>query len=261
MNHPIIQKAVESNDPDLVKDALQEIEVLLGTSSDQEDRLYLLFSRASCYGILGNFEEARRHLTFALRERPDESSQTTFDCMHGILAQTEKKYAEALNRLTAALKAHSETIKGAEFRFLYEDIQTRRAFLSVTLSKFQDAVPLLRESLSFDLSTELRSDVFASLGLCYVELKDYEASRDCFLQSIELGLTKEWKWKGPFYLGVACYYTSMLGEAKREFERCEELATEHPLPIIDVYGWLSSTRKGLGEVSESVRYAGLSKRH
>jgi hypothetical protein len=57
MNHPIIQRAVELNDPDLAKEALQEIEALLRASSDPEDRLYLLFSRASCDEILGDFEE------------------------------------------------------------------------------------------------------------------------------------------------------------------------------------------------------------
>ena len=90
-------------------------------------------------------------------------------------------------------------------------------------------------------------------------LKEYEPSRHSFLQSLELGLTNDWNWQGHFYLGIAYYYTNMLREAKREFGQCEELATVHPLPIIDVYGWLSSTCKGLGEVSEAARYAGLSK--
>jgi hypothetical protein len=40
---------------------------------------------------------------------------------------------------------------------MYEDIQQRRAFLSVTLPQFRDAIPLLREVLSFDL--EKRSGV------------------------------------------------------------------------------------------------------
>src|ERR1035437_2540840 len=168
MNHPTIQRAVELDDPKLAKDALQEIEVLLRASSDQEEKLYLLFSRANCYEILGNFEEARVHLALALRERPDESSKTTFDFMQALFCQREEKYAEALERFTNVLTVHSEELKRTETRFLYEDIQTRRAVLSVTLRKFQDAIPLLRETLSFELSKELRSDVFASLGLCHL---------------------------------------------------------------------------------------------
>jgi lipoprotein NlpI len=259
VNQPTIQRAVELDDPELAKEALQEIEVLLRSSSDQEERLYLLFSRANCYEILGNSEEARLHLALALQERPDESSQTTFDFMEALFCQREEKYAEALGRFTHVLTVHSEELKRIETRFLYEDVQTRRAFLSVTLSEFRDAVPLLQETLSFDLSKELRSDVFASLGLCYVELKEYESSRDSFLQSFELGLTRDWTGKGHFYLGIAYYHTNMLREAKREFQECEELATVHPLPTVDVYGWLSSTCKGLGEMTEAARYAGLSK--
>jgi tetratricopeptide (TPR) repeat protein len=258
MNHPIIQQAVELNDPDLAKEALQEIEALLRASSDPEDRLYLLFSRASCHEILGDFEGARVHLTLALRERPDESSQTTFDFMQALFCQREEKNAEALERFTTVLTVHLEELKRAE---LYEDVQTRRAFLSVTLNKFQDAIPLLKETLSFDLSKQLRSEVLAWLGLCYLELKEYEPSRDSFLESFELGLVKDWKWQGHFYLGIAYYHTDMLLEAKREFQQCEELAGMHPLPIIDVYGWLSNTCKRIGDVSEAARYATLGKRN
>lgn len=84
------------------------------------------------------------HLALALRERPDESSQTTFDFMQALFCQREEKNAEALERFTTVLTVHLEELKRAE---LYEDVQTRRAFLSVTLNKFKDAIPLLGDPL------------------------------------------------------------------------------------------------------------------
>jgi tetratricopeptide (TPR) repeat protein len=262
MNESVIQKAVESNDPDLAREALGQIEAILGSSTDQNERVCLLFSRASCYAILGDFAEARRRLAIALDEGSDDpNAKVSFDFSEGLLFHREGNYAEALERFSATLSTHSQELKRPELRFMYEDIQQRRAFLSVTLSRFRDAVPLLKESLSFDLDKESRSNALASLGFCYLELKDYEHARDQFLEAIALGLTKEWEGKAHFYLSIAYFYTDMVREAKREFQRCEQLATVHQLPILDVYAWLSVTCKRLGESSESERYARIGKRN
>ncbi len=259
MNGSIIKRAVELNDPALAKEALREIDVLFGASSDENERVYLLFSRASCYGILGNFEEARRQLSSALRERPDDCTQATFDFMQGLLSQQEGNYGEAFESLSATLSAHCEQLKRPELRFMYEDIQQRRGFLLVSLSRFQEAIPILTEVLSFNIEEHSRSDAFAGLGLSYLEIQEYNLAKDHFLQAIAIGLTKRWEGEAHFYLGIAYSYSNLLQEAKREFQTCEELATRHPLPIMDVYAWLSSICKRLGETSEAERYSRLAK--
>jgi hypothetical protein len=66
---------------------------------------------------------------------------------------------------------------------------------------------------------------------------------------------------GSFYLGIAYFYTDLVEEAKREFQMCEQLATVHKLPIVDVYNWLSITCKRLGETSESEHYARIGRRN
>jgi tetratricopeptide (TPR) repeat protein len=262
MSESVIQKAVEGNDPDLAREALGQIEALLGSSIDQNERVCLLFSRASCYAILGDFVEARRRLAMALDEGSDDpNARVSFDFSTGLFSQREGKYAEALKGFSATLSTHSRQLKQPDLRFMYEDIQQRRAFLSVTLSRFQDAVPLLKEILSFDLDKEVRSKALSSLGLCHLELKLYELARDYFLQAIALGLTAEWSGTAHFYLGMAYFYTDMVQDAKREFLLCEQLATDHSLPIVDIYGWLSVICKRLGEASESDRYARIGKRN
>jgi tetratricopeptide (TPR) repeat protein len=261
MDKSVIQDAIELNDPTLAKDALREIDMRLDSSSDQNERVYLLFSSASCYGILGDFQGARKKLGLAFRERPDESGRVTVDFMDGLLFQQEGKYAEALERLSATLSRHSQQLKQSELRFMYEDIQQRRAFLSVTLGRFQEAIPLLGEILSFDLDGQLRSEALASLGLCHSELKNYKLARDYFLEAITLGLTKEWQGRAHFHLGIACFYTDMIREAKREFLLCEKAATVYELPLLDIYAWLSTISKHLGEISESERYAKMAKRN
>jgi tetratricopeptide (TPR) repeat protein len=261
MKNSVIQKAVEANDPDLAREALGEIEVLLASLPDRNERKYLLFSMASCYGILGNFGEARKQLAKALDEaNGDPDARMTFDFSSGLLFQREGKYAEALERFSTTLSTHLQQLREPKLRFMYQDIQQRRAFLSVTLSRFQDAIPLLKESLSFDLDKELQSKALASLALCYLKLNNYDLAKDYFLEAIAVGLTTEWEGIAHFYLGIAYYHTEMVQEAKREFLLCEQLATVHNLPIVDIHGWLAVICKRLGETSESERYTRMGRR-
>ncbi len=261
MSESIIQRAVELNDSVLAEEALREIDIRLSSSPDENERGYLLFSKASCYRILGDFEQARRQLRIALGDNPNSDTQTTFDFMQGLLSEQEGKHAEALEKFDRTLSAHAELIKRPEMREIYEDIQQRRAFLMVTLSKFGEAVPILTETLSFSLDEQVRSDIFCSLGMCHLELKEYSAARDHLLQAMTIGLTKKWEGAAHFYLGIAYFHSDMIQESKREFQKCEELATLHPLPIADVYSWLSSISRRLGDLSESKRYAMLAKRN
>jgi tetratricopeptide (TPR) repeat protein len=262
MSKSVIQQAVEGNDPELARQALHQIDLLVQSSSDSNDKVYLLFSKASCYGILRDFVEARRQLDYALRQRPDDvHTQVTFQFMQGLLSQQEGNYSEALEKFGRTLSTYSQQLRGSELHFMYEDIQQRRAFLSVTLSKFEDAIPLLNEVLSFVLSKELRSDALASLGLCYFGLKNHELTRDYFIQAVAAGLTQEWEGKAHYYLGIAYFHTDMIREAKEEFLLCEHLATVHQLPMVDIYAWLSATYKRLGKNSESEHYAALKNRN
>jgi tetratricopeptide (TPR) repeat protein len=261
MNASVIQNAIELRDPTLARKALREIDLLLGSSAlDPNERVYLLFSKSSCYGILGNFEKAREQLSLALQQQPeDPDTRLTFELNGGLLCQQEGNYHEALERFTAVLSGQAQRLNRPELRFIYEDIQQRRAFLSVTLRQFQDAIPLLREILFFDLEKNVRSDALASLGHCYLELREWELAKDYFLQAKAIGVTKEREKTFHFYLGIAYFYTEALAEAKREFEICEAHAGEYQLPTFDLYGWLSSVSKRLGETVESERYARLAR--
>jgi tetratricopeptide (TPR) repeat protein len=260
MNKSVIQNAIELRDAALARQALSEIDLLLGSAPEPNERVYLLFSKSSCHGMLGNFEEARQQLSLVLQQEPeDHDIRLTVEFNEGLLLQQESKYREAFERLSAVLSDHAGRLRRPELRFMYEDIQQRRAFLSATLSQFQDSIPLLREILSFDLEKEVRSDALASLGLCYLELREWESAKDYFLRARAIGVTKEWEKTFHFYLGIAYFYTEALPEAKREFEICEEHASEYQLPALDLYAWLSSVSKRLGQMAEAERYARLAR--
>ena len=253
MNNSVIQDAIEVQDATLAKEALGEIDLLLGSTPDPSERLYLLFSKSSCHGILRNFAEAREQLSLVLKQEPqDPDTRLTVEFNEGLLCQQEGNYSEALESFSAVISRHAKRLTRPELRFMYEDIQQRRAFLSVTLQHFQDAIALFEEVLSFGIDQEARSDALASLGLCYLELRNWELAKNCLLQASALGVTNEREKSLHFY-------TDALVQAKREFEICEEHASEYQLSTLDVYAWLSSVSKRLGDKAASERYAQLAR--
>jgi tetratricopeptide (TPR) repeat protein len=127
------------------------------------------------------------------------------------------------------------------------------------MEKFEDAIPVLEECLSFQLKLEDRSNLLSNLGLCYSGLKNYHAARDCFLQACKIGLSKGLEGHVHLNLAVACAHLNLFPDAKREFQICEERAADYHLQIHQVYGWLSWFCKGLGEKAESERYARLAR--
>ena len=255
-----IQTAVESGDPRLAKKALKEIDSLLPQTQDSNQRVYLLMRKSSCYGLLGDFAQAREQLNLALREQPgDIDTKASFEFHQGVLYQHEGEYLKALEVFEALLLHYGQSVTRSDLRFMYEDIQQRRAFLCVTVERFKDAIPLLREILSFNLEKENRSEALAKLRLCYLEVKDWPAARDYLLQAREAGVTKNTEKTFHFYLGIAYFYTDSPQEAKEQFQICESRAAEYELPLLNVYHWLASTSKLLGEVAESQRYARLAR--
>lgn len=255
----LIQRAVESRNPTLATQALDEIAGLLDRTTDANERQYLLFSRSSCYGVLGDFAKARDSLSVALHEDPESpETKVTYDFMQGLIYLGEKNHKAAFETFTSGLSKHHTILKTPEFRFMYEDVQQRRAFLAVTLEQFETAIPLLKESLSFGLEESVRGDALAGLGLCYLECRDFEAAKENLVASLEHGL-EEYAHQIHFYLGIAFYHCQMPHEAKREFLKCEEDSYQDGPPLRNVYGWLSSTCKMLGQTAESERYSRLAK--
>ena len=108
MNSSVISKAIELRDPTLPGKALTEIDLLLRSTADLNEKVYLLFSKSSCLGIPGNFDEARQQLTLALQQGPDDPEiRLTVEFNEGLLCQQQRNYSEALKRFRVVLSTHA----------------------------------------------------------------------------------------------------------------------------------------------------------
>lgn len=260
MKESIIRDAINTGDPAMAEEAIREIDLQLQSLTNAKEKANLLLNKAVFSGILHRFEDARKQLDLALEQEPDDPDVwLSADFIGSSMYDQEERPSDAYSGLTTVLSTHAKRLAHPDFRFMYEDIQLRRGLDLTRMERFREAVPLLEESLSFALKPEPKADLLCSLGLCYIELREFELAKDRFLQASAIGLTKEWEGKAHFYLGIAYFYADSPVEAKREFKLCEEHATEYQLPILDVYEWLSSICRRLGETSESEHYMQLAK--
>jgi tetratricopeptide (TPR) repeat protein len=260
IGNDLVDRALESGDPALAEEAIREVDLHLTSRSETKDKASLLLGKAVLNGFLHRYADARRQLALALEEAPtDPEVRFSHDVINASLYDQEGNPEWAYPRLTAVLSEHSERLGRSDVRAIYEDIQQRRGFDLFRLERFQEAVPLLKECLSFSLKAVEKSSALASLGICYVKLKQYEEAKDWLLQACEFGVTKEWEGRVHFYLAFTYAQLKLLEESKREFQLCEERASEYDLPLEQLYKWLSRICGHLGEKSEAERYARLAR--
>jgi len=253
-----IKDAIESQDQLLVKEAIPQIDSLLLTTSDLSEKAYLLLSKSSCFAILGEFTFARECLESALQQDPGSvNTRLEVEFLRALLFQRESNYIAALEAFTSILSLYSDRLCDSELRFMYEDIQQRRAFLLVTLQQCSSAIPILKEVLSYSLEQDVRSHALVKLGYCYVESGEWILARASFLQAEALGLNKDQEGRFHFCMGMASFYTGAFDDARKQFEMCEERAAEYGVPLLDVYAWLSSVSERLGRVDDARRYRQL----
>jgi len=239
---------------------IRNIDEQLSSSTDHQQRATLFLGKSYYYGLLRNFEDARKALRLAVEESANDpdvlfESEVITACLY----DQEGLPNEALPRLTALLTTHRERLMRSEFRDLYEDLQVRRALDLVWMRHYQEAVTLVHECLSFKLPATEKSTLLSNLGYSYFQLRNYDSARTYLQQACEFGLTKEWEGHVHSSLAVAYAHLDLLAESKREFQICETNAVSYGLALTTIYKWLEGICLRLGQNEEAKHYAMLNK--
>jgi len=172
-------------------------------------------------------------------------------CALSLLEQDKRdEGVEALAAMLIRYKALFNTPKG---RDLYELLQVQRAFSLVALERKEEAFPLLKEAVVFQLDSEVRSDVHCHLGRCYFELSRYAAAREQFERASALGVTEEWRAAFHYCYGYTLYELKEFQCAKREFILCLQSGPSGPEESLR-YAMLAATSRKLGEHFEARSY-------
>jgi tetratricopeptide (TPR) repeat protein len=244
-----------------IEEVIRESQLLLTETADVNEKASLIGGMHVSYCKLGRLKEARETLR-QLKQLHISDFEVLLNaefCEPTFLIQ-EGRYEEGLSAFVAMLDRHSEAFKEDRFRYLYEDIQRRRALTLVGLSRFKEALPILREAVSFpfDEATD-EQQVHFSLGVSLEDANDAEAAKQEFVRVVGFGLKNEVEERALYRLAILHYKTGALAQAKQQLETILRDFPNHSpaVPRKQVYECLSRTCRYLGDKANEKLYTDL----
>ena len=250
---------------DRPEEKIRECEVMMAETADANERASLLGIMHVAYCQLNRTKEARQALEEMkqIEITENEIRLTAEFCESAFLIQ-EGKCEEGLAGFKAMLDRHAEALKQPSYRYLYEDIQCRRAFTLVDLSRFEEALPLLREALRFSLdpATGDEQRLHFALGLCFQDAKEDQAAKQEFLHVVRLGIKNSIGERALYLLALLQYKDGAVAQAKLQLETLlrDFPAESSVVPRSYVYQTLSQTFRYFGDEKNEKLYADLAKR-
>jgi tetratricopeptide (TPR) repeat protein len=248
----------ELRDTGRIEEAIRYAEQLLAEASNPDDVGALLTGITSFNLLLGRVVEARRALQKLMGlEIPDLEVRLNADFMEPCLLVQEGRTEEGLMAFVAILAREGEFIHDDRFRYLYEDIQCRRAWALIELSLFAEALPIVRESISYafeEVSDEQR--MRWALGLCLEETGDTASAVQEYFRVIGFNLPNEVEEQARCRLARLLVQTGALAQARKQLELVlEQFSEREPIvPRSFVYEQLSIVCRSLGDEANSERY-------
>lgn len=254
-----LNRAVGLRDTDQAEAALKEFRELEASTTDRGERASLLLNQSGVLAQMGAFDEAERKLREAVTLCPTPEVRC-----HELVARAGnltlgRQWAAALAELDRATAEFPDLIRGDQYRYLYEEIQTRRGLILVQLNRLEEALDVLKECLSFDLRADSRWKVLYNLARCYLNLKDPARAKQKFLEFLELESDVAHVASAHFLLGTIYYNEGADAKALMEFEWLLPRMEEVGWPGSVLYTWLAKVHKMLGNKAEAKRYEALAK--
>lgn len=229
------------------EDALRELDELAREASDTEERASLELSQITCLARLGRLDEARQRWHDATRTL---TNRPYVDFLDACLSVSEGKTEEALQKLTAFLRNHSQMqMIDPE---LYSDAEERLGLLLYGMRRFSDAVDPLERALASAKGDANKRRISYYIGSSNYESGDLKAAEPRFAESLLLDRRDPLWAQAQYYLGHIYFKKAAYFKAKKAFEMCECFMDESDTRLKEeVLSWLAATRRKLGENSES----------
>ena len=175
----------------------------------------------------------------------------------------EGRYEEGLAAFDEMLQRNSEVFKEERFRYLYEDIQCRRALTLVGLSRFKEALPVLREAVSFSCNQAVDEQaVRFALGVCLEDANDVEGAKQEFIRVVGFGFKNDVEEQSLYRLAIIHYKSGALAQAKQQLETIlRDFPKQNPaVPRKQIYEGLAQTYRYLGDKPQEKFYLDLAQR-
>jgi tetratricopeptide (TPR) repeat protein len=243
------------------EEVIRECRSMWMEASDDDEKASLLVGIHVSLMKLGRLQEAKQILE-AMKHLEISSVETRLNsefCEPCFLVQ-DSRPTEALAAFVAMLDRNREALQKPEYRYLYEDIQCRRASVLVDLSQHKEALPILREAedFTFDQPAD-QQRVCYQLGFCLYHSDDLPAAKEEFIRVVRFGLKNDYEEWALYFLGIVHYRNGAFAQAVQHLETILQDFPEAlgPLPRQWVYELLSKSFSYLGDKVNQQLYADL----
>jgi tetratricopeptide (TPR) repeat protein len=243
---------------------VRESQILLGETTDPSEQASLLIDGIAACQHLNRLGEARQILAKLKRlDIPDVEGRLNAEFCEPCILIQENKLEEGVALLAAMLQRHSEALMQPNLRYLYEDVQRRRAFVFVELNRFSEALPILREAISFSFeAAEEEQTVHFWLAVCLEESGETETAKRELNCVIGFGLRNDLEEHARYRLSRLCFMSGAYAQARQQLET---ILQDHPNGDFTVsrryvYEALSRTYRQLGDIANAEHYKDLATR-
>lgn len=258
----LLEKGQKLIDAGRIDEAARHFHAMAEEGNDPDLKAAALINEHKCYCQLGELHKAT-DIMREIRSLPvqDKYVGMVIDFGDACMATEMGRLEEGALKFGRILNENEEQFKISENRYLYEDIQERRAFALMGIDRYAEALPILKEAVSF--TTDDDTDVplvHFYLAVCYSSISEFALAKEEFLRAIALGLTK--------FEAAAHYRLAMLYLKDRAFAQAKfhlESALALPEEVNDVplrryiYEGLSRSCHYLREFEEERKYKALAK--
>jgi tetratricopeptide (TPR) repeat protein len=241
-----LQYAINLLESGSILESLAEFEEMALGAVDPEEKGALLGNTARCLIALRRLAEARERLLAASSLTKGSEISIYVEFQFAMLEWYEARPEKSLERLNRLVTNHGTLFKDPEHRELYEEILATRGVLLAQSGKFDEARPLLEESLAYECRNVGKPRVLLHLGLCYEKRGDNAHAEQYYLKAVTLSNDVAISALARYYLGRVYFTERAFAKALREFEECLPFAERARLDRANVLHWLKETARAGG---------------
>ncbi len=236
--------------------AIEQLRALLPETPNDEERGWIILAEARFLGHLLRLAEARERYAEVRRlwtSTPEHNSRIAVG--EATLYEAEGNPVRTLDELARILNEYAGQWHLPELLEPYEEIQATRGRLLVGQNRWQEALPLLEETLRSEKGKP--AEFYYNLGYCYFMAEKWDESERWLKEALTKEPLPNIASPAHYCLGRLEYKKGDFARAVTELEAAEKRAIGSASMQKAIYGELARSYQKLGMKSEAIRYARL----
>ena len=249
------QAAIKLGGAGKLEESLAELQMLVGTSTNEGDNEAVLFAIAHCLRNLHRYEDARHYVTkvyATLNEANPTYPYVMF--LEASIDEDTHHFEKALSKFDRILEKYPAIHTDPHYDELKISIPGMRGITLAGLKRYSEARTLLENAVR-DAYWKERTLFY--LGACCYELRDFAQARRYLTESLTLDMIPSYKTIARFYLAMTYLAQRKFAAARDEFEWCFRHQDEATMRQDHLIKGLVRALEGLGLYDEAKRYSDM----